>query len=53
MERYEIIKETPRTNNRLKTPENGEYSKNKWLKNYEYNYYNIDCIKDSLIKLFE
>jgi len=43
-----------RTNIYFKILEDGEYTENKWLKTYEYNYNNIDNVtKDKLIKLFE
>lgn len=45
---------TNRTNICFKILENGEYISNKWLKDYEYNYDNIDDVtKNRLIKLFE
>ncbi len=42
-----------RTNIYFRILDNGEYTDNKWLKTYEYDYCKIDdIIKDKLIKLF-
>jgi hypothetical protein len=43
-----------RTNIYFKILENGDYQSNNWMKNYEYNYSNIDdIIKNKLIELFK